>query len=212
MWVTDLSPATSPCSHLSRMGKERGCPVWVSSCPFTHPTSAVSPCIVQAVCLEKLLRTTCCMGLPGLAFPVAWSCLLSSVLAMSRLAWCPGHSLYGGMTQQETFPKQACVESLTACGLGHISLVGAPLALFLLKQERQLLSPACPIDMAAGLTSVSSYVHGVSMAMPAWQLWVSPHLRPVSPVICAPGTSLRERGLSHSRGCFGPSCRDNTGG
>lgn len=81
---------------------------------------------------------------------------------MIRLAWCPGHSLHGGMTQQETFAKQGCVESLTACGLGHISLVGAPLALFLLKQERQLLSPVCPIDMAAGLTSASSCVHGVS--------------------------------------------------
>lgn len=42
------------------------------------------------------------------------------------------------------------------------------------------------------------------------QLWVSAHLRPVSP-----GTSLRgpqtERGPSHSSGCLGPSCRDNTG-
>lgn len=108
-------------------------------------------------------------GLPRPAFPAAWSCfsaghhcLLPSVLAMSRLAWCPGHSLHGGMTQQEMFPKQGCVESLTACGLGHISLVGALLALFLLKQERQLLCPVCPIDTAAGLTSVSSYVHGVS--------------------------------------------------
>lgn len=108
-------------------------------------------------------------GLPGLDFPTAWRCfspghhcLLPSVLAMSRLAWCPGHSLRGGMTQQETFPKQGCVESLTACGLGHISRLGAPLALFLFKQERQLLSSVCPIDMAAGLTSASSCVHGVS--------------------------------------------------
>lgn len=140
------------------------------SLPAPSPTP-VSPCIVQDVCLEKLLRTTCPMGSVWACLPLAWSCfsaghhcLLSSVLAMSRLAWCPGHSLHGGMTQQEMFPKQGCVESLTACGLGHISLVGAPLALFLLKRERQLLSPVCPMGTAAGLTSVSSCVHGISCA------------------------------------------------
>lgn len=43
------------------------------------------------------------------------------------------------------FPKQGCVESLTACGFGLISLVGAPLSSFLLiKQERLLLLPVCP--------------------------------------------------------------------
>lgn len=67
MWVT-MSPASSPCSHLPRLVTERGFPVWVSSCPFTHPPSAVSPCIVQAVCLEKFLRTMCHMG-------SAWACL-----------------------------------------------------------------------------------------------------------------------------------------
>lgn len=67
-----------------------------------------------------------------------------------------------GHTVLRSFSKQGCVESLTACGLGHISLVGALLTPFLLKQERQLLCLVCPIDTAAGLTSVSSYVHGVS--------------------------------------------------
>lgn len=126
------------------VGKEGDCPLSLFL-PLHHPPSAVSPCIVQAVCLEKLLSTTHApWGLSGPGFPMAWSCFslghycwLPSALATSRLAWCPARSLRGGLTQQETFPKQDCVESLTACGLGFISLVGAPLAPFLfLRQER----------------------------------------------------------------------------
>lgn len=122
-----------------------------------------SGCLFREAPQDHMLHGVC-LGLPspqpGAASP--HHCLLPLVLAMSRLAWCPGHSLHGGMTQQEKFPKQGCVESLTACGLGHISLLGALLVLFLLKQERQLLSPVCLIDTAAGLTPVSSCVHGVS--------------------------------------------------
>lgn len=41
------------------VGEEGACPICLSSCPFTHPPSAVSPCVVEAICLEKLLSTIC---------------------------------------------------------------------------------------------------------------------------------------------------------
>lgn len=88
---------------------------------------------------------------PGL--PMAWSCFspghhcwLPSALATSHVAWCPGRSLCGGITQQEMFPKQGCVESLTACGLALVSLVGALLAPFL---PPQAALASLPTDKAA---------------------------------------------------------------
>lgn len=79
-------------------------------------------CCFPLYCSGCLFREAPQACLPGPAFPTAWSCfspghqfLLPLVLAMSRLAWCPGHSLRGGMTQQDMFPKQGYVESLTAC-------------------------------------------------------------------------------------------------
>ena len=116
------------------------------------------------------------------------------------------------MTQQETFPKQGCVESLTACGLGRISLAGAPLApSLLLGRERLLLSPVCPRTRRLVVTSASPPAHG---ELPG-QTWGSPD---PSPVTCDPGTPWRGPRRSQARlapgaalvpaaGNMGPRCR-----
>lgn len=63
------------------VGEEGGPPVCLSSCPFTPPTppSTISPCIVQAVCLEKLLSTMCRGGCPVLELLLPWPSLLAGL-------------------------------------------------------------------------------------------------------------------------------------
>lgn len=90
--------------------------------PLCPPPKCCFPFIVQAVCLEKLLTAACNSG--SVQPWLCWAALLhraASPLAMAAgflafqgcLDWCPDHSPSGAMTQQETFPKQHWMESLT---------------------------------------------------------------------------------------------------
>lgn len=118
-----------PCSHLPVPGSEPpglsggrggGLPCLRLFLPLHPPPKRRFPCIVRAVCLEKLLTAARSAGSvrPWLRWaplqPRATSPRPPPLAALATSCLVCG----GGMTQQETFPKQRRVESLTACGFG----------------------------------------------------------------------------------------------
>lgn len=119
MWVPELSPAVSPCTHLpcsellglsdgSCDGGGRGRGLSLLSLPAPSPTPQVPFSPYCSGCLSREApQHHVLWGLSRPGFPTAWSCfspghhcLLPLALAMSLIAWCPGRSLCGEMTQE----------------------------------------------------------------------------------------------------------------
>lgn len=188
------------------------------SLPALSPTP-VSPCIVQDVCLEKLLRTTCPMGSAWACLPCGLELLLCwpSVLVAFGLGHEPPCLVSRPQPPWWDDPA-GDVSKTRPCGNSDCMWFGPHFPGW---------GPAHSFSPQAGeAAAVSSLPHGhsswpnLSFLLCSWSfLWprqpscsqdscgASPHLKPVNP-----GTSLRGHGLSQSRGCLSRSCRDNTGG
>lgn len=198
-------------------------PVLSVSLPAPSPTppSTISPYIVQAVRLEKLLKHHTCCGSVQAWLPHSLELLLPwpSLLAALSL----GHEPYCLVSRPQPLwwdDPAGDISKTGLCGKSdcvwfepHFPGWGPACSFSPPQAEATAALASLPTDAAAVLTSASPMLMQRPLATTAQQLWVSPDPRPVSPVISglAPQTEGTPDGTFGTRGCLGPSCKNNTG-